>query len=82
MSHKEQVITVAKSKAMANCEFNRLFTRSVPHILERIFFSLDHDSFVACQKVCMAWNELHSSESYQQKKKELLEEAYSSMFLT
>ena len=59
---------------MANCEFDRLFTRSVPHILEGIFFSLDHDSFEACQKVCMAWNELHSSEPYQQKKKELLKE--------
>ena len=68
------MFTVAKSKAMANCEFDRLFTRSVPHILERIFFSLDHDSLKACQKVCKAWNELHSSEPYQQKAKELLEE--------
>ena len=68
------MLTIAILKAMADCEFDRLFTRSVPHILERIFFSLDHDSFEACQKVCKAWNELHSSEPYLQKAEELLEE--------
>ena len=49
-----------------------MFTKSVPHILEKIFFSLDYESFMACGKVCLAWKELHSSESYQQKADELL----------
>ena len=56
------------------CEFDRLFTKSVPHILEGIFFSLDYDSFMKCRMVCKAWNELHSSELYQKKAEILLEE--------
>ena len=53
-------------------EFDALFKRSVPHILERIFFSLDYDSFSACDKVCKVWNDLLSSESYIRKSCELL----------
>ena len=45
--------------------FGTLFNKSVPHILEKIFFSLDYDSFVSCVKVCRTWNGLLSSESYQ-----------------
>ena len=59
---------------MAVCEFDKLFTRSVPHILERIFFSLDYVSFTACRDVCKAWSELHASEVYRQKREELLGE--------
>ena len=57
---------------MPLCEFDRLFTKSIPHILEKIFFSLDFDSFVACRSVCRSWNGLHSSEMYQRKAEELL----------
>ena len=57
---------------MAVCEFDKLFTRNVPHILERIFFSLDYVSFTACRDVCEAWSELHSSEVYRRKREELL----------
>ena len=56
------------------CDFNRLFSKSVPHILEKIFFSLDFDSFVACGKVTLAWEELHSSRLYQEKAYELWRE--------
>ena len=59
---------------MADCEFDKLFTRNVPHVLERIFFSLDYVSLTACRDVCKAWSELHSSKSYQQKREELLVE--------
>ena len=74
MSKKEQLLKIAKIKAMAVCEFDRLFAKSVPHILEKIFFSLGYDSFKKCREVCKAWNELHSSESYQQKREELFDE--------
>ena len=53
-------------------EFDALFKRSVPHILEKILFSLDYDSFSACGKVCKVWNDLLSSESYMRKSCELL----------
>ena len=64
---------MATGESAHNGGFDTLFTKSVPHILEKIFFTLDYDSFMACGKVCMAWKELHSSESYQQKADELLE---------
>ena len=44
--------------------FCTLFTKSVPHILERIFFSLDYESFKKCLEVSTAWKELLTSESF------------------
>ena len=63
---------MATEESAPHCDFDRLFTKSVPHILEKIFFSLDYESFMACGKVCTAWKKLHSSESYQQRADELL----------
>ena len=45
--------------------FGVLFAKSVPHILEKIFFSLDYKSFQACFKVSSAWNKELSSQRYQ-----------------
>lgn len=59
---------------MSHCEFDKLFRISAPHILERVFFSLDYDSFMACREVCKTWRELYSSELYRQKAEELIEE--------
>ena len=44
--------------------FDRLFEHSVPHILERIFFFLDYESFKECHNVCMVWKRLLSSQTY------------------
>ena len=49
------------------CEFDKLFTRSVPHILEKIFFSLDYTSLKASSGVCKSWNELMATKVYQKK---------------
>ena len=65
---------MATGESVPHCEFDKLFTRSVPHILEKIFFSLDYDSFMYCGKVCRAWEALHSSNSYQQEAKNLWNE--------
>ena len=54
-------------------QFDKLFKKSVPHILEKIFASLDYDSFKKCQEVCITWHELLSSEAYMDISKELLE---------
>ena len=56
------------------CEFDRLFTKSVPHILEKIFFSLDYDSLMSSRLVCKAWNELHSAELYRQQALNMFQE--------
>ena len=53
------------SENMAACEFDRLITKSVPHILEKIFFSLDYISFKNCLEVCVTWNGLLTSKSFQ-----------------
>ena len=55
-------------------KFDHLFNKSVPHILEKIFFSLDYDSFMSCAKVCKTWEVLLSTESYQKKSAEMLSE--------
>ena len=49
---------------MAGCEFDKLFASSVPHVYEKIFFSLDYNSFKECLKVCRYWNDLLTSQSY------------------
>ena len=46
------------------CAFGVLITRSVPHILEKIFFSLDYESFKNCMHVSNSWNDLLTSESF------------------
>ena len=61
------------------CAFDTLFTKNVPHIQEKIFFSLDYASYKTCMEVSQAWNELLKSESYHKKSKtvfrtEILEE--------
>ena len=61
------------------CAFDTLFTRNVPHIQEKIFFSLDYKSYKTCMEVSRAWNELLDSESYHKKSEtvfcaEILEE--------
>ena len=64
--------TLSKKPSVGN--FEPLFNKSVPHVLESIFFSLDTDSFAACGKVCKSWNELISSRAYQEKLEKMLEE--------
>ena len=49
------------------CEFDKLFKRNVPHILENIFFSLDFNSLRTCGEVCNKWKELMALRSYQDK---------------
>ena len=50
----------------------KLFRKNVPHILERIFFSLDYDSFMECSKVCKEWNKLLSSDRYRSEAEKML----------
>ena len=54
----------ATNKLVTACEFYRLFTKNVPHILEKIFFSLDYASFKNCLEVSKSWRDLLTSESF------------------
>ena len=49
---------------MAPCDFETLFTKHVPHLLEKIFFYLDYQSYKACLEVSNVWKELLTSKSY------------------
>ena len=51
--------------AERNSAFDILFKKSVPHILEKVFFSLDYDSFMTCHEVSDTWKELLVSDRYQ-----------------
>ena len=51
----------------AACEFDRLFTKNVPHILEIIFLSLDGKSVLNCMEVSKYWNDFLTSESFPKK---------------
>ena len=44
--------------------FDTIFTKSVPHILEKIFFSLDYASYKSCCEVNKTWNDLLTSKWY------------------
>ena len=54
---------------MDSCSFGKLFLKSVPHILEKIFLSLDYESYKTCMEVNQTWKELLFSESYMKKSK-------------
>ena len=54
------------NQAVAPCEFNVLFTKSVPSILEKIFFYLDYKSFIKCMEVSKTWRSLLKSDRIQQ----------------
>ena len=54
--------------------FDKIFARSVPHIVEKIFLSLDLETYRNCCYVCKAWNDTLSSESFDQKAEKILAE--------
>merc|ERR1711974_375787 len=60
---------------METCEFDRLFVIRVQHIHEKIFFSLDYNSFKNCQEVCKSWHYMLTSESSRRRRKSVFREA-------
>ena len=58
----------------AACEFDKLFTKFVPHILEKIFFSMDYESYKNCLEVSKSWNNLFTSESFLRRGKSVFSE--------
>ena len=58
----------------AACEFDKLFTKFVPHILEKIFFSMDYKSYKKCLEVSKSWSNLFTSESFLRRGKSVFSE--------
>ena len=44
-ANKKSMAAIDSNDTMGVCAFDTLLTRNVPHILEKIFFSLDYKSF-------------------------------------
>ena len=53
-----------ENEALGVSAFEKLLARNVPHIIEKIFFSLDHKTFNECLQVCKTWNHLLISRSF------------------
>ena len=60
-------ITMAPDEASVPCAFDKLLAKHVPHIMEKIFFSLDYVSFKVSSEVCHTWHQILTSEGIQKK---------------
>ena len=60
---------MAAEEYEGDCGFDSLLTRNVPAILEKIFFSMDYESFKACTEVSNAWRGILTSESFRKRAK-------------
>ena len=49
--------------------FDTIFKRNVPHILEKIFFYLDFESYLKCIEVKNTWKNMLLSDSFQKRAK-------------
>ena len=51
--------------------FDKLFDRNVTHIMEKIFLSLDFESFSSCRRVCKQWNKLLTSGHFRKRTRDV-----------
>ena len=73
VENDRQVTPMNMTDSVVTSAFDTLFRKNnVPHLLEKIFFSLDYDSFMACRMVNKDWNKLLSSERYVEESHKML----------
>ena len=53
-----------------SCGFDTLFNKHLPHIVEKIFLSLDYESLKTCYEVSNKWKEFIISDSFQKRAKD------------
>ena len=61
-------------ETMELCTIDTLFYKNVPHIIEKIFFSMDKESFLACCNVSKTWKKTLTSEAFQKQRKFMFHE--------
>ena len=59
----ERPCVMDKNVATDGCAFDKLLRRNVPHIIEKIFLSLDYKTIKACFEVSNTWSHILKSES-------------------
>ena len=74
MQSSGEELIMASEEAESQSPFHLIFNKNIPHIFEEIFFNLDYDSLVACQKVSKAWRGLLSSKLFKKRAEDLLVE--------
>ena len=55
---------MASDDICCQSDFDTLFSKNIPHILEKIFFSLDYESYKNCLEVSNEWKGVLASERY------------------
>ena len=65
---------MASDKPCSPCYFDTLISKNLPHILEKIFFSLDYESFKNCLEVSNEWKSVLTSDRYITKGKSVFKE--------
>ena len=72
IDNEGKVTSLDTADSEVTSAFDTMFRKHhVPHLLEKIFFSLDYDSFMACHKVNKDWNKLLSSDRYQRESEKM-----------
>merc|ERR1739836_351950 len=75
----EAASIMAANEIQSWCNFVQLFSQNFPHILEKIFFSLDYETYKKCLEVNSEWKGILTSERHKTKgrsvfKKEIVED--------
>ena len=68
---------MAKEECQDLCGFNVILDKCVPHLLEKIFFNLDYESFKTCMEVNRLWCNLLKSESYLKRARDIFQKEIS-----
>ena len=63
--HLSLIVAIQNLENMDHSAFDTLFKKNVPHLLEKIFFLLDYESYKLCLKVSIVWKDLLTSQSFQ-----------------
>ena len=63
------MVTTETSENMELSGFETLYSKNVPHILEKIFLFLDYESYKVCLDVSVVWQNLLVSKTFQMKAK-------------
>ena len=63
MSHRQD----SGGEKKKPCRFGLLMSGNFPHIWEKIFLTLDYESFKTCLRVCKTWAEVLRSEPFNKK---------------
>lgn len=66
------MVAMSVENTWDSCELGVFFPKHFPHIMERIFFSMDLKTYKKSREVYITWNNLLTTRTYQAKEKQVL----------